>query len=127
MRKNDLKLLDMLRARPFLRNRFLSISPLSGNHYKVLEIERSATKDEIKKAHKAIARKFHPDRPGGDKDRFIAAQEAFECLSDATSREKYDDEIFGKKRESQEYDPDRPEYMAPGVFARKPELSFTKN
>merc|ERR1712048_763619 len=82
---------EMLRVNNVIHpRRYLRVSLPVLNYYRTLEIDRQATKEDIKKAHKAIARKYHPDRPGGDKEKFIAAQEAFECLYDASSREKYD-------------------------------------
>ena len=87
-------LVEMLRA-----NRRIRLILARTHHYRTLEIERGATMEEIKKAHKAMARKYHPDRPGGDQNKFVAAQEAFEVLSNDEQRAAYDREIFGKARE----------------------------
>mmetsp|Transcript_2753 Transcript_2753/g.9285 ORF Transcript_2753/g.9285 Transcript_2753/m.9285 type:complete len:189 (-) Transcript_2753:33-599(-) len=65
------------------------------NHYGALGVCMDATPEEIKKAHKRMALKYHPDKAGPDdkeecERRFKAAQEAFEVLSDEKSRELYD-------------------------------------
>lgn len=63
------------------------------DYYKTLELDPSATPDEIKKAYRRLARKHHPDRNAGDpvaEERFKAVQEAYETLSDADKRKAYD-------------------------------------
>jgi curved DNA-binding protein len=63
------------------------------DYYKVLGVEKSATQEEIKKAYKKLAVKFHPDKNPGDKkaeDRFKEITEAYEVLGDADKRRKYD-------------------------------------
>lgn len=65
------------------------------NHYQTLGIKREASSDEIKKAYKKIAQKFHPDKNDGDKffeERFKEIQEAYELLSDTFKKEQYDNE-----------------------------------
>lgn len=62
------------------------------NYYKLLELNPTATLDEIKKAHRRLARLYHPDSnsaAGQDKS-FHAIQEAYEVLSDSRRRKKYD-------------------------------------
>jgi len=73
--------------------------------------------EEIKKAHKAMARKYHPDRPDGDQNKFVAAQEAFEVLSNDEQRAAYDREIFGKSRHESE-SPGKSEETAEDKFYR---------
>ncbi len=61
--------------------------------YKVLDIPRSATEADIKKAYRRLAMKFHPDRNPDDaeaEDKFKQAKQAYEVLSDARQRSVYD-------------------------------------
>lgn len=51
---------------------------------------RLTTQEDIKKAHKTLVRKYHPDRVPGAEDLFRKVQEAYECLSDEKERAKYD-------------------------------------
>ncbi len=63
------------------------------DYYKVLGVERNATKDEIKKAYRKLALKTHPDRnPGNAKseERFKEINEAYQVLSDPEKRARYD-------------------------------------
>lgn len=60
--------------------------------YQTLGVSRTASKDEIKKAHRKLALKFHPDKnPGKDaQDKFKRIQEAYDVLSDDEKRAAYD-------------------------------------
>ena len=61
--------------------------------YDILEVSKTATADEIKKAYRKQALKFHPDRNPGDKsseDKFKEAAEAYEVLSDPQKKARYD-------------------------------------
>jgi molecular chaperone DnaJ len=63
------------------------------DYYEVLGVEKSATKDDIKKAYRKLAVKYHPDRNPGDKaaeEKFKEATEAYEILSDEQKRPVYD-------------------------------------
>jgi molecular chaperone DnaJ len=63
------------------------------DYYEVLGVGKDAGDDEIKKAYRKLAMKFHPDRNPGDKDsetKFKEAAEAYEVLSDAKKRGRYD-------------------------------------
>jgi molecular chaperone DnaJ len=63
------------------------------DYYEVLEIARGASADDIKKAYRKAALKYHPDKNPGNKDsehRFKEAAEAYEVLSDPQKRQSYD-------------------------------------
>ena len=63
------------------------------DYYKVLGISKSASADDIKKAFRKLARKYHPDVNPGDKkaeEKFKEINEAYEVLSDPDKRNKYD-------------------------------------
>ena len=63
------------------------------DYYKDLGVEKTATEDEIKKAYRSTAFKYHPDRNPGDKaaeEKFKAINAAYEVLSDSTKRRNYD-------------------------------------
>ena len=61
--------------------------------YQILAVARDASADEIKRAYRQAALKYHPDRNPGDKEseeRFKAAAEAYSVLSDEEKRSLYD-------------------------------------
>ncbi|MGV3587181.1 MAG: DnaJ C-terminal domain-containing protein [Adhaeribacter sp.] len=63
------------------------------DYYKVLEVDKSASKEQIKKQYKKLARKYHPDVNPGNKEaeeKFKALSEAYEVLGDDEKRQKYD-------------------------------------
>ncbi|MDR3610914.1 MAG: J domain-containing protein [Ignavibacteriaceae bacterium] len=63
------------------------------DYYKTLGVDKSATKDDIKKAFRRLAKKYHPDKNAGDKaseEKFKEVTEANEVLSDPEKRKKYD-------------------------------------
>jgi molecular chaperone DnaJ len=60
------------------------------NYYEVLGVEKSASKDDIKKAFRKLAHQFHPDKKGGNADKFKEVNEAYSILSDDTKRAEYD-------------------------------------
>lgn len=74
---------------------------MSEDYYHMLGVTRGASKDEIKKAFKKLARKYHPDMNPGDKEaekKFKQISQAYDVLSDDEKRKKYD--RFGAQFES---------------------------
>jgi len=77
------------------------------DYYKILGVDKTASKDDLKKAYRKLALKYHPDRTKGDKkaeEKFKQANEAYAVLSDPEKRQQYD--TYGsdtfQKRYSQE-------------------------
>lgn len=60
------------------------------DYYDVLGVSKNASADEIKKAYRKLAVKYHPDKDGGDEAKFKEIGEAYEVLKDQQKRERYD-------------------------------------
>lgn len=60
------------------------------DYYQVLEIERGAPKDEVKKAFRKLASKYHPDKKTGDEEKYKEVTEAYAVLGDDKKKAEYD-------------------------------------
>src|SRR4051795_5245178 len=62
------------------------------DYYKILGVDKKASQDDIKKAYRKLARKYHPDanKEAGAEERFKEISEAYDVLSDPEKRKKYD-------------------------------------
>ncbi|WKZ29462.1 MAG: molecular chaperone DnaJ [Patescibacteria group bacterium] len=63
---------------------------MSKDYYQILGISKGASEDEIKKAFRVLAHKYHPDKEGGDEAKFKEINEAYQVLGDAKKRAQYD-------------------------------------
>ena len=72
---------------------------MSVNYYEILEIDKDADSESIKKAYKKLAKKFHPDLNPNDiesaEEKFKEINEAYHVLIDDNERNKYD--LFGSE------------------------------
>lgn len=71
---------------------------MAKDYYRILGVGRSATQDDIKRAYRRLAHQYHPDKGGGDEERFKEINEAYQVLSDTQKRTQYDQ--FGQTFES---------------------------
>lgn len=60
------------------------------DYYKILGVTRDASEEEIKKAYRRLAHKYHPDKPGGDEKKFKEINEAYQILSNKEKKTQYD-------------------------------------
>jgi molecular chaperone DnaJ len=66
---------------------------MSKDYYKILEVDRSASQDDIKKSYRKLALKYHPDKNDGDKiaeEKFKEISDAYSILSDPDKKSQYD-------------------------------------
>ena len=60
------------------------------DYYQILGISRTASEEEIKKAFRALAHQHHPDKQGGNEEKFKEINEAYQILKDKKKRAQYD-------------------------------------
>jgi DnaJ-class molecular chaperone len=71
-------------------------------YYKILGLNANATQEDVKRAYKRLALQWHPDKPGGDAEKFVSVNEAYEALKNKVKpslkpRQEYEvfKEVFG--------------------------------
>lgn len=67
---------------------------MASDYYNILGVSKGASDDEIKKAYRRLAHKYHPDKQGGDEAKFKELNAAYQVLSDKSKRQQYDQ--FGR-------------------------------
>ena len=60
------------------------------DYYKILDVEKTASQDEIKRAFRKKAHQYHPDKPDGDEAKFKEINEAYQILRDPQKKKMYD-------------------------------------
>lgn len=63
---------------------------MSTDYYNVLGVDKKSSAEEIKKAYRKLAHKYHPDKNGGDDKKFKEINEAYQVLGDEQKRKQYD-------------------------------------
>lgn len=67
---------------------------MSKDYYKILGVNKSASQDEIKRAFRKLAHEYHPDKKGGNEEKFKELNEAYQVLGNSEKRQQY--EQFGQ-------------------------------
>ena len=70
------------------------------DYYTTLGVERNATQEDIKKAYRRLAHQYHPDKEGGDEEKFKQVNSAYQVLGNDKRRSQYDQ--FGQTFEGAE-------------------------
>ena len=89
----------------------------SPDYYRVLGLESGASENEIKQAYKKLAVKTHPDKNSGSDENFKLVGEAYNVLSNAVERQKYDSSQLEAKMS-------RKTVTAPAVRRKDPNILF---
>ncbi|MBU2025564.1 molecular chaperone DnaJ, partial [Patescibacteria group bacterium] len=63
---------------------------MARDYYEVLGVKKDASQDEIKRAYRSLAHKYHPDKAGGDAEKFKEINQAYQVLSDEKKRAQFD-------------------------------------
>ena len=63
---------------------------MSKDYYKILAVSKNASQEEIKRAFRRLAHQYHPDKAGGDEQKFKEVNEAYQVLGDPKKRGQYD-------------------------------------
>ena len=85
---------------------------MAKNYYAILGLTFHATEDEIRDAYRRLAKEFHPDHYGGDRQTFLDIQEAYSTLSVPSRKRAYDANIARRPVRS---------YRSPGPYGLAPE------
>ena len=76
------------------QQRYNFITPLkrkmSKDYYKILAVSKNASQEEIKRAFRRLAHQYHPDKKGGDEQKFKEVNEAYQVLGNNEKRQRYD-------------------------------------
>lgn len=68
----------------------LALAATQQDFYKILQLEKSCNDRDLKRAYRTLSKKYHPDKSSGDEQKFLEVAEAYETLSDPTTRKIYD-------------------------------------